>query len=196
MKKLNYLLLIFVLIVQGCNSQTTPKKEIYNKAFNWRITIPENFESVKPEDWEKMQNKGMDALEDTYGERIVNQSKSIFVFKSDQLNYFESNYQPFDTAIDGDYLESCKGVNDILITTFKDQMPDVIIEKSNSIEKIDNLDFIVFKIKIEYPNKMVLHSLMYSRLFGKKDLSVNIMYVDPSKGALLLNSWKKSTFNK
>ena len=46
MNKLKYFLLGLTITLQSCNGQTTPKKEIYNKDFNWTITIPENFEKV------------------------------------------------------------------------------------------------------------------------------------------------------
>ncbi|MFY7740675.1 MAG: hypothetical protein ACOVQC_09165 [Flavobacterium sp.] len=196
MKKLIYLIVCLIVTLQSCNGQTTAKKEIYNKDFNWKITIPENFENVSAEDWTKMQNKGADAIEKTFEGEIINQSKTIFVFKSDQLNYFESNYQPFDVSIDGDYLESCKNVNEVLIETFKAQMPNAKIDTITTVEKIDNLEFQVFKMKIEYPNKMILNLLMYSRLFGKKEFTVNIMYVDNKKGQLMTEAWKNSKFLK
>jgi len=196
MNKLKYFFIGLTIIFQSCNGQTTPKKEIYNKDFNWTITIPENFENVSADEWAKMQNKGADAIEKTYNEEVVNQAKTIFVFKSDQLNYFESNYQPFDTAIDGDYLESCKNVNNMLYETFITQMPDIKIDSTSSVEKIDNLEFQTFKMKIEYPNKMTMNVLMFSRLFDKKEFTVNIMYVDKKKGEQMLDSWKKSKFTK
>ncbi|MCF6142484.1 hypothetical protein L1S34_14405 [Flavobacterium sp. K77] len=196
MNKLIYFIICFTITLQSCNGQTTPKKEIYNKNFNWTITIPENFQNVSAEEWAKLQNKGAEAIEKTYEEEVINQSKIIFVFKSDQFNYFESNYQPFDISIDGDYLESCKNVNDILYETFKAQMPNIKIDTTKTAEKIDDLEFQTFKMKIEYPNKMVLNVLMYSRLFDKKEFSVNIMYVDNKKGQLMLEAWKKSKFTK
>jgi len=183
-------------IVQSCNGQTSPSREIYNKEFNWTITIPENFENVSSEQWAKMQNKGADAIEKTYDNKVVNQTKVLFVFKSDQMNYFESNYQPFDTATDGNYLESCKNVNDMLYETFKTQLPDIKIDTTRTVNKIDNLEFQTFKMRVEYPNRMVLNVMMFSRLFDKKELSVNIMYVDKKKGELMLNYWTKSKFTK
>lgn len=196
MNKLNYLIICLTIIIQSCNGQTTSKKEIYNKEFNWTITIPENFQNVSSEEWAKMQNKGADAIEKTYEEKVINQTKIIFVFKSDELNYFESNYQPFDVEVDGDYLESCKKVNDMLYETFVTQMPDIKIDSISTNEKIDNLEFQTFKMKVEYPNKMILNILMFSRLFGKKEFSVNIMYVDNKKGQQMIESWKKSNFSK
>lgn len=196
MNRLNYLLICLVITIQSCNGQTTPKKEVYNKDFNWTVTIPENFQNVSAEEWAKMQNKGADAIEKTYDEKVINQAKTIFVFKNDQLNYFESNYQPFDIAVDGDYLESCKNVNDVLYETFITQMIGIKIDTIRTVEKIDNLEFQTFKMKIEYPNKMVMNLLMYSRLFDKKEFTVNIMYVDNKKGQLMLDAWKESEFTK
>ncbi len=196
MNKLICFLICLTIVIQGCNGQSTPKKEIYNQDFNWTITIPENFQNVSVEEWAKMQNKGADAIEKTYDEKVINRAKTIFVFKSDQLNYFESNYQPFDISIDGDYLESCKNVNNILFETFKNQMPGIKIDSTTSVEKINNLEFQTFKMKIEYPNKMEFNVMMYSRLFDKKEFTVNIMYVDKKKGEQMLDSWKNSKFSK
>jgi hypothetical protein len=196
MKSLNSLIFCLLTIIQISFGQTSTIREINNKDFNWTITIPENFENVSSEEWAKMQDKGADAVEKTYGEKIVNQSKTIFVFKSDELNYFESNHQPFDTSKDGDYLESCKNVNDMLYETFKTQMPDIKIDTIRTIELIDNLEFQCFKMKVEYSNKMVLNLLMFNRLFDKKEFAVNIMYVDENKGKLMKDSWLKSKFKK
>ena len=190
--------LIFGLIIffQSCNGQKTAKQEIHSKDFNWTITIPENFENVSSSDWAKMQNKGADAIEKTYEGEVINRSKTIFVFKSDQLNYFESNYQPFDPSVDGDYLESCKAVDEVLYETFKAQMPGVKIDTTRTVEKIDNLEFQKLFMKVEYPNKMVLNLLIFSRLFDKRWFTVNIMYVDKLKGQKMLDSWVQSKFTK
>ncbi len=89
-----------------------------------------------------------------------------------------------------------KNVNNILYETFKAQMQDIKIDTSRAVEKIDNLEFQTFKMKIAYPNKMVLNLIMYSRLFDKKEFTVNIMYVDNKMGQLMMDAWKKSKFAK
>ena len=196
MNKIFYLFISVIIVFQNCNGQTTAEREIYNKDFKWSIKIPENFENVSADEWTKLQNKGAEAIENTYDEKIVNQSKTIFVFKSDQLNYFESNYQPYDVLVDGDYIESCKIVNQVLYETFVSQIPGIKIDTISTVEKIDNLEFRKFKMKIVYPNKMVFNVIMYSRLFGKREFSVNIMYVDNRKGQLMLEAWKNSKFSR
>lgn len=199
MKNVTYALLFMMVLTQSCTAQTaqtTQKQEIYNKDFNWTITIPENFESLSADQWEKIQNKGAEAIEKTYDEKIINRAKTIFVFKSDQMNYFESNYQPFDPETDGNFEESWKGVGEVLYQTFVAQMPGTQIDTTYTTEKIDNLVFQTYKVKIVYPNKMVLNLLMFTRLFDKKEFTVNIMYVDKLKGEKMLDSWRKSKFSK
>jgi hypothetical protein len=196
MKRLNYYIIALSLLCQSCVGQTSPKKEIYNADFKWTITIPENFDTVSAAQWAKIQNRGLEAVEKTYDQKIDNQAKTIFVFKSDQFNYFESNYQPFDTAIDGNYLASCKTVNEMMYQTFNTQMPGIRIDTAAFSETIDNLKFQVLKMKVTYPNKMVLNVFMFSRLFDKKEFSVNIMYVDTKKGELMIDAWKRSKFGQ
>lgn len=194
MKILNYVLAF--LLLQNCYSQINPKKEVYIEDFKWSITVPENFETVSPEDWKIMQNKGEKAIEDTFGQDIINQSKTIFVFKSGQGNVLEANYQPFDKSVDGDYLESWNFVIDALYETFKTQLPKAKIVRKNSVEKIDNLEFNVHSMEIAMPNNLFMTTIMYSRLFGKREFTLNIMYINKEKGKIMLEAWRNSKFDK
>lgn len=192
----HFLIAGLIIFFQSCNGQKAPKQEIHNQDFNWTITIPENFETVSSAEWQKMQNKGADAIEKTYEGEVVNQAKTIFVFRSDQFNYFESNYQPFDPAVDGDFMETWRGVNGILYQTFQAQMPGTKIDTVTTVEKIDGLEFQTLTMKVEYANKMVFTLLMFSRLFDKREFTVNIMYVDKLNGERMLDSWRQSKFTR
>lgn len=195
MSKAIFIYIVLLLLYSNCSGQTkTLPKNLFNEEFNWSIVIPENFNDVSPTDWERIQNKGADAIENIYGEELINQAKTIFVFKNADFNYLESNYQPFDVEVDGDYLESCKIVNEILYETFIGQMPNAIIDSSSSVEKISGLEFQTFKVKVDYPNGMIMHLLMYSRLFDNKEFTVNITYVDEEQGQKMVNAWKNSKF--
>lgn len=61
---------------------------------------------------------------------------------------------------------------------------------------VDGLEFQTFKMEVEYPSKMVLNVLMFSRLFDKREFAVNIMYVDELKGQRMLDSWRQSKFTR
>ncbi|GAA5098554.1 hypothetical protein GCM10023210_34840 [Chryseobacterium ginsengisoli] len=169
--------------------------EFYSPDFKWKIQIPEGFEKVNSEEWAKMQGKGEQALEKTVGQDVINHSKTIFIVKSGNFNYLETNYQPFDTKTDGNYEEANKFVNDIVYKSFKENMPDAKITNTTTKEKINNLIFYKSSFKILMPNNMTMEMIMFSRLFGKKEFTLNIMFMDPEKGEEMLNVWKNSTFS-
>jgi hypothetical protein len=187
------------VILQSCKGKEqakTPPAEFYSKDFNWRIEIPEGFDTVSAEQWGKLQNRGADAIEKTYGAEVENKAKTLFVVRSDQFNYFESNYQPFDTLTDGNYLETCKTLNDMVYGTYKAQMPGTQIDSSSYIDTIDGLKFQAFKVNITLPDKKIMEVLMCSRLFGNKEFSVNMITMDAEKRKVLFRAWKHSTFGK
>ena len=192
----NYLFLIVLILVFSCKGQTKAKqKTIYNRDFKWTISIPAGFDTVSSEKWTKMQKRGADAIEKTYDAQIENRAKTLFVFQNDQFNYFESNVQPFDSTIDGNYVESFKEVNKYLYGTFEAQMKDAKLDSSSSTQVISGLLFQTFKMVVIMPNKMVMNWQMYSRLFGNEEFTVNIMTVDKQKEKELLNSWLNSKFD-
>lgn len=196
-KMRNYLLLIAFGFLISCKGQTkSEQKTIYNRDFKWTISIPAGFDTVSANKWAHMQNRGAEAIEKTYDAQVENNARTLFVFQSDQFNYFESNYQPFDTTQDGNYLENFKEVNNMLYGTFEAQMKGAKLDSSSSTQVISGLTFQTFKVVITFPNKMVMNWQMFSRLFGKKEFTVNIMTVDKQKEKELLNSWLTSKFDR
>ncbi|MBT1695955.1 hypothetical protein KK083_03645 [Fulvivirgaceae bacterium PWU4] len=87
-------------------------------------------------------------------------------------------------------------MNQMIYETFMAQMPGVRIDTVSATEMIDGLDFNTYKMKVVYPNEMVLNFTMYSRLFDKKEFTVNIVYVDEAKGNQMKESWLTSKFKK
>jgi hypothetical protein len=177
-------------------AQAEPGKEYFYKPLKWKILIPEGTKSVSNEEWDKLEQKGAAAIEKTYGEKVENNATTLFVVKYDDLNYFEANQQPYDSIADADYPAYFQGVNDVLYETFKEQIPNGNIDTSSSQELIAGLLFQKFRLSIGLPNNIVIRLLMYSRPFGDKEFTVNIMYVDEEKGIRMMSAWKKSTFGK
>ncbi len=190
-------LTLLVVATAACSGkQSNPEKVIVNDDFKWTIKIPAGFDFVDAQEQSRVQNKGLDAVEDATGMEVDNQAKTIFMYRSDETNNIEANYQPFDEAIDGDFIESNKMVEDIVYETFVSQMPGAEVDTTRSVAIIDGLDFQKFSTKIVYPNKMVMHLDMYSRLFDKRQLTINIIYTDEEKGEALNHAWERSKFAK
>lgn len=194
MKRFFLLVIFIVAIFHSCPAQSgsTPTV-IYDKDFKWTIEIPQGFESVSAEQWAKLQNRGAEAIEKTYDAKVENNAKTIFVFQSDQFNYFESNYQPFDTT-EGNYLDNFKKVNDLLYGTFEAQLPKAKLDSVSSSEIIDGKLFQTFEVTITIADNFALKWIMYSRLFGKKEFTVNIMTANKEKRETLLKAWRNSKF--
>ena len=126
--------IILLLLFSSCNSQTKSNPETLKiEEFNWTVIIPENFEPINQEEWNKTLNKGINAIEDTFEEEVDNQATTIFTYKNGQFNNFEANWQPFDIEIDGGInFENCskakKAGANILVsgsTIFKENKGDL-----------------------------------------------------------------------
>lgn len=190
-----YLILLAAITFQSCDDSMNQAQVVHNDQFNWTMTIPDGFEEESKEDWEELQKKGADAIEETFDQEIESLAQNVFIFKKDETNYFESNYQPFDTELDGDYLVSCREVNDVIYKTFLAQMVDLPIDSNSTTVMVDGLEFQQFNVFIEFPNDMILTTHMYSRLFEGTELAVNIMYVNEEAGKSMIDAWMGSTFH-
>jgi hypothetical protein len=194
--KNRFLFIVTALFMFSCtDADKTKDVTVHNEQFNWTIAIPDGFERETVEEMKELQERGAQAIEETFDTEIENLAKSIFVFKKDETNYFDSNHQPFDTAIDGDYLTSCNGVNQVIYETFMAQMPDVPMDSNSTTQMIDGLEFQQFNIVIDFPGDVKLTTHMYSRLFGTEELTINIMYVEPKSGEEMMASWLNSSFH-
>jgi hypothetical protein len=196
MKKLTYLVICLSLLFQICAGQTTPQKEFYNKDFNWRITIPENFEAMDTAEIASMQSKGAAAMNKANNVKAENHATTLFFMRSEQTNYFESDYQSFDPAVDGNFSATLNAINNMIYKTLTTQLTGAKVDTVKSMEKISNLEFYSFKTSVTYPNKMVQHMLTFHRLFGKKEFTVTIVYRDDAKGQQMLSAWRSSTFGR
>ena len=189
-------LLIALLFGFSVHAQTEDKEKLSFPEFGWSIPIPENFERVDEKEWTKMQGRGRDMIEDTYGEEVINHAKTLFVYTSGQMNYLEANYQPYDASLYESYEASCRDLYAVLHETFTVQMPGVNIDTLITTEQIDDVEFMKFDINIQYSPELSLRVLMYNHLFDDKDFTVNIMYVEESKGQQMLEAWRKSRFKE
>ncbi len=186
-----------VLATATCFSQEkTTGTKVYNKDFKWTIIIPAGYDTVTAEVRNAMQDRGSAAIENTLGEKVENNSKPIFTFRKGMFDYFESNYQAFDSTKDGSYIDVFNDVNKVLYQTFEAQMKGARIDSSTSTATISGLVFHKFQMAVTFPNNMVMNMYTYSRLFGKRDLNVYILAVDRAREKELLDCWLNSTFAK
>ena len=184
--------IIGFLILTSCNKEEV--RVIEKDNFKWTVTIPKNFKELSESEWDKVEDKGMDAFESVYGEEVENRATTLFAYKNGKFQTFESNYQIHDLEIDGDYSESNREVNKMTYETFVETMPNVTLDSISSKEMIDGLEFDRFEINIDFPNGIEMTTVGYSRLFNDKDFTINIVYTKESIGKELIENILNSKF--
>ena len=195
MRKIS-LVLITVLLVSLAYAQSPKGKSIYVKEFKWKIVIPAGFDALGQDVQDAYKKKGLDAIEKNVGQVVDDQTTNIFYYGSERINVIEALYQPFDEETEGEYNEVNRAIGDLLYDTFVQQMPGAKIDSTWTVKNIDGLDFNLFAVEIVLPNGKLMTMEMYSRLFGKQELTINITYIDEQKGKLMKEAFFNSTFKK
>ena len=190
----NYPLLILLFFFVGCKEQ--PSNEIYIDEFKWSIRIPEIFSQEDLKKWEKTREAGRKEMEKTVGHEIVQGTRVLFVFRDYNQNYFEANTEPYDTAREGDYIETCERMNDLAYQTIVSRLPGATIDTSKGTQLIDNLLFQKLAITTTYPDDTKRNTVIYRRLFDTKEITIGIMYVDNEKGKMMEDALLLSKFGK
>lgn len=190
------LVIVFLFLTCVVFAQKSGEK-FYYKNLGWTIVLPEGFEVLSETKTQELKDAGADAIEEVYevdleGQMIPN--KTLFALRKGWQNYFEANVQYYDSEIDGDYEESCKGMSEIVVETFTSKMPSAKIEVSNGKEMIGKREFITYLYTISLPNGMNLKIIFFNSLFDRTDLTVNMLYIDDSDGEIMLKLFRESTF--
>lgn len=184
-------------LVFGAFSQSDSTETVFtSKEFKWKIVIPKGYRPMDQEEWGKMQKKGLDALEKANDVQIDNRTVTIFVYRKDQVDYLEANWQPMDDDMIKDYEKSRTIVGDAIYNAMRQQIPTANIDSSYSREVIDGLDFTVFTMKVPLPGDRMMRMIMYSRLFGKKEFSFNCIAVRDERLKEILDAFRNSSFHQ
>lgn len=196
LKHLIRLCFFLVFAFQQGNCQSSNVSDTLNiTEFKWTVVVPENFQPVNQEDWNKELQKGMDLLEDTYDEEIENQSVTLFIYKNGQFNTFEANWQPYDVQVDGDYMETYADVNKVIYKAFEEQLVGTKLDSLTTVQDVSGLQFNRFDVALDFPNGMKLKAISFSRLFDKKELTLNITYIDEKLGEKVMEAFLNSKFD-
>ncbi|WP_010134010.1 hypothetical protein [Ochrovirga pacifica] len=191
-KRIFQISIIGFLLLTSCSKEKV--RVIENEDFKWTVTIPKNFRELSDSEWDKVENKGMDAFENVYGEEVENRATTLFAYKSGQFQTFESNFQIHDLEEDGNYYESNREVNKMTFETLKETMPNAILDSVSSKEMIDGLEFDRFQMNIDFQNGIEMTTVGYSRLFNDKDFTINIVYTKENVGKELIENILTSKF--
>lgn len=165
-------------------TEPTKSGTLHYKDFNWTIAIPEGYREVSMEEWKQTQKLSAAALG----------AEMIVVLKNGKYNLLEANYTPYDESTDGDYLTTYRETTESIYQTFRTLIPDATIDSVSGEEIISGLKFQTHSITLTLHNGRKIYSIMYSRLFDKKDFTINFTYVDEEEGNKMISAWRNSRF--
>ena len=192
--------LILTTALWNCKGQTNAKpstKEFVFSQVGWKISVPSDFTIMDSAQIEAMTTKGTNAIEKTYDTSLeLAATITLISITKGQYNYFASTITPFDSKQDGNWNEVNTELKNVIVATFQSQASSMKIDTSSSIEKIDILEFQKFHVTTTYPNKMVMNTLMYSRLHNGLDYGIIISYTDDKIGKELIAILASSKFDK
>ena len=188
-------ILAFISASFACFPQDISPEIKFIEEINWTIQVPEGFDVIELEEFEKIREKGKKAIEDTFGAKPEDSTKVILSLRNGQFNILEVNYQPNFTPKNEDYTSTLRETKLLIYEMFTDQMPGIIPDTSSTVEYIDKLTFYVYHVTLGLPEKRSFKIHMYMRLFDDKDWTFNIMYMDEEKGQEMLEAFRNSTFD-
>lgn len=193
MRIITFLLLLTLSIPALAQDST---KRYTFKEIGWTITLPDEFTVMDSVQNRKSMEKGVKAIEESNGV-IADISEVITLFSATKntFQYLTSTLTPYDPKKDGDYKQAIRDLKEITYSTFRDQMPDAVLDSSSSIMTIDGLGFDKFRIGIKLKN-LTMTMVLIGRLYKGYDFGISYLYTEEKTREQIEASIRNSKFRK
>jgi hypothetical protein len=171
---------------------------------NFEYTCPEiGWETQLPSDWhmqtkdetKKLNETGKKAIEESTGTSVdMSTLKELVNLKKDVFNSFLSTIEKYDQDSSGNYDKHNDAVDQLMKDTYTGKK--IKFDSKEGNEKIDNIDFHTFEIKIYKPgsDEVLLNQKMYSALLKGYDFSMVMNYNNDADKQTLLKIIEDSKF--
>jgi ribosomal protein L25 (general stress protein Ctc) len=173
----------------------TVKENVYHsKEIGWTIEIPKGWKVTQREESQKREDNGLKAINEANGINYdASGLKQLISFQKDRFHIFQSTSEKFEIEYDGEYEENKILVKELLYDTYASN--GIKVDTISSTEKIDNLNFDLFKITVYDPKgKIMLYQDLYSTFRNGVDFGVNLNYINEKEKMELMSVWKNSKF--
>ena len=198
-----YILTILTLVL-FFSCKTDPNKQVdegkvienkyYSKEIGWTIEIPKGWNITKRDESLEREAIGLKAINEANGiDYDASGLKQLISFQKDRFHIFAATSEKFEIEYDGEYEENKKLVKEILYNTYASN--GIKIDTASTKERIDNLDFDLFKITVYDPKgEIMLYQDLYSTFRNGLDFGVNLNYINEKEKMELMRVWKNSKF--
>ncbi len=197
-------ILTFLTFVLFISCKTDPNKQVdegtvvenkyHSKEIGWTIEIPNGWNVTKRDESQKREDKGLKAINEANGIHYdASGLKQLVSFQKDRFHIFAATSEKFEIEYDGEYEENKKLVKEILYNTYASN--GIKVDTASSKEKIDKLEFDLFKITVYDPKgEIMLYQDLYSTFRNGLDFGVNLNYINEKEKLELMRVWKNSKF--
>lgn len=194
MKPLNFFIFFTIFLMNMNCSEKTANHEFFSKKYQWKIEIPQGFEKVNSTELEQFKEKGVRLLRENGHIDFENTSTFLFSYKKGEFSKIMVKTNPFDTLVYGSYDQKFSEFKEIMYYNFSKNINEKEIDTLSHKEIIGGKEFNLFKTNIQLENNIELVTLWYSRLINGHDFVINIGYINPEDGNLMIDAIKSSKF--
>lgn len=166
-----FIVLFHVIFTVGSHAQSVVRSLRFD-TIGWMVNVPLEFEILEVADEQKIQARGKKILEEST-DFVADVSKVINLFsaKSAEMNYFAATIEPFEDDY-AEWKENNQFVKEVVLKSFKNKMPDVVIDTLSSKASIDGIEFLKFTMIIKLKGKFLLNWTGYWHLYKGFDFSI------------------------
>jgi len=137
--------ILFLLVVFSCN-----KNRLYtNSEFGIELNIPAGWEIQDTSDFHENAKKGLEVLKEKNANtvKVTGMEKILLALKKDRLNKFRLVLIPYKEKYRGEWIENYQNTKKQIFNSFASL--NFKVDSSSTREKIDGIDFEVFKIFVQ-----------------------------------------------
>jgi hypothetical protein len=164
-----------------------------NKVLGWEITFPETWIVTEKKSLENADERSKAMVGDTT--TSTKTIKRLLAFQKNFDNNFQSTREDFKGRDAASYQSIKNALRKQVYFGYLDQRFNV--DTTSSSEKVDGVAFDCFEIKLfDQTGKKFATQLLYSTIRNESYFNVIINYSNEKDKATLLNTFRKSRFNK
>ena len=192
------ILVIIALLISSCgdsSSEELPLFDYSNPKIGWTIKVPSGWKKNSLREVIEKNGAGIEAMEGATDNEIdlasINYSLN---FQKDDLNVFQSVYEPFLENEPGLWEKNNAAIK-VLFANVYEHQGIKIDTTTTSIEEVGGIPFMTYEITMYEEGKPKLFQIFYSSYIKGFDFSVCLNYSSEENREELLSIWRRSKFN-
>lgn len=209
MKKVFAIVLISAVFLMACKMHQTLKDKqaeistgVIDSNFEytcsevgWKTQLPKDWDLLTKDETEKVNETGQKAFEESTGDSVdMSSLRELVNLKKNAFNSFISTIEKYDEDSLGNFDKHNEEGNQLIKDTYISKK--IKFDSREGTEKIDNIDFHTFEIKLYKPGSddVLLIQKMYSALLKGYDFGMMMNYNNDNDKQTLLKIIEGSKF--